>query len=70
MMQQVLFGETPAMQRGTATLHWCNYCGSVLYVTSKSDGTPRKWDSPCPVCGVRDWTRLKRGQGPFIWDGE
>lgn len=70
MSQMIMFEETPAMARGSSSLHWCNYCGSILYVTSKGDGSARKWDAPCPVCGVKDWTRLRRGQGPFRWDAE
>jgi hypothetical protein len=70
MSQMMMFDETPAMNRGLATLHSCNNCGSILYVTSKGDGTTRKWDSPCPVCLCDDWRRLRRGQGPFQWAGD
>ena len=67
MKQETLFVETPAMADGRASMHWCNYCGAILYVTSRSDGTSRKWDSPCPVCDRDDWRQLRRGQGPFRW---
>jgi hypothetical protein len=67
MTQLRMLSETPAMAKGTSKLHMCNNCGSILYVTSRSDGTHREWDSPCPVCKRDDWRRLSRGQGPFVW---
>jgi rubrerythrin len=67
MSQLEMFVETPAMAKGSSSLHWCNNCGAILYVTSHLDGTKREWDSPCPVCGKDDWKRLSRGQGPFVW---
>jgi hypothetical protein len=67
MSQLEMFNETLAMANGLATLNMCNYCGSILYVTSRGDGTRREWDSPCPVCAKDDWRRLSRGQGPFVW---
>ena len=56
--------ETPAMERGTASMHSCRYCGSILYVTSTGT-SKRDWSGPCPACGQQDWVQMKRGEGPF-----
>lgn len=67
MTEQMTLIETPAMAKGSATLHSCQNCGSILYVTSAGT-SKRVWDAPCPACGKDMWTRMRRGQGPFQWE--
>ena len=65
----MMLKETPAMKVGAAKMFWCQNCGALIYVP---DGLEKKRhpSGDCPACAKNMWTELRRGQGPFKWNGE
>jgi hypothetical protein len=64
--------STPALDKGTASVWQCSWCGSLVYTTRGTTKPP----GPCAVCPLEDfhpdaagWWRQSVPVGPFTAEG-